>query len=236
MSIFLEVIVTSVAEAIAAEQGGADRLELVRDLEAGGLSPSPSVVKDVVSSVRIPVRVMVRESDSMSLSNSSELDGLRQFMGEISTYPVDGFVLGYLRNREIDRATLDQLLPAANKRVTFHRAFDEVRDPAEAIEVLKSYPQIDRILTRAGEGQWQARRQHLDYLRLLAAPQIQILFAIGRDTAQLGELRDSAELYEVHVGRAARIAHVNSGPVSARYVAALKDDYAESESARDQVS
>jgi copper homeostasis protein CutC len=57
----LEVIVTTVDEAIEAEAGGADRLELVRALDVGGLTPEISIARGVLAAVRIPVRVMVRE-------------------------------------------------------------------------------------------------------------------------------------------------------------------------------
>lgn len=221
MSIFLEVIATSVEEAVAAQQGGADRLELVRDLEAGGLSPSPALVKEVVSSVDIPVRVMVREADSMHLGSNAELQRLKRSIGDFCTYPIEGIVLGYLRGGGIDCSTLESLLPE-RLSVTFHRAFDEVSDACSGISALKTFPQINRILTRAGSGSWSVRKSTLDTLEALAGPQIRMLFAIGRDTSHLHELHRSEHCYEVHVGRAARLSHINSGAVSASYVAALK--------------
>jgi hypothetical protein len=59
----LEVIATSVADAVAAEQGGADRLELVVDLSRGGMTPPAALVDEILGRVRIPIRVMVRETD-----------------------------------------------------------------------------------------------------------------------------------------------------------------------------
>jgi copper homeostasis protein len=223
MAIFLEVIVTSVAEAVEAERGEADRLELVRALEQGGLTPPVSLVEEVVASVRVPVRVMVRETDCMFVGDLSEKVRLQRAIDQFMRYPIDGVVLGFLRDGQIDERTLTELLPEKLQcRVTFHRAFDELKNPAAAIEVLKRYPQIDRVLTRAGEGSWQDRRANLEEWQTLAGPGIQMLFAIGRDTSHLSELHQSERLYEVHVGRAARVPHVNSGVVRAEYVAALK--------------
>jgi copper homeostasis protein len=221
MSIFLEVIATSVEEAVAAQQGGADRLELVRNLDAGGLSPSPALVEEVLSHVQIPVRVMVRETDRMQLRSSAERQRLKRSVDDFCALPIDGIVLGYLNGGHIDRAALEDLIPA-RLAVTFHRAFDEVSDPPSALSALKAFPQIDRILTRAGGDSWSARKNMLDKLQALAAPQIRMLFAIGRDTSHLHELHRSEHCYEVHVGRAARLSHRNSGAVSATYVAALK--------------
>jgi copper homeostasis protein len=235
MSVFLEVIVTSIEEAIAAERGGADRLELVRDLNQGGLTPSCSLVEEVVASVKIPVRVMVREADSMQITDAAEKSRLQRSIQRFSEYPIDGLVLGFLKEGQVDTCTLTDLLPHDLKcNVTFHRAFDETADGVCAIEVLKLYRQIDRILTTAGQGSWSSRRARLDQWQSLSAPEIQMLFSIGRDTSQLSELHGSPRRYEVHVGRAARISHVNSGAVSEDYVAALKNNSSDQCYSRDQ--
>ena len=57
----LEVIVSSLEDAKQAEAGGADRLEVVRDLEVGGLTPDFQLVEQIAGAVRIPIRVMLRE-------------------------------------------------------------------------------------------------------------------------------------------------------------------------------
>ena len=58
----LEVIACSVTDAIAAAQGGAHRIELISRFDIGGLTPSLGLVRDVIRAVKIPVRVMLRES------------------------------------------------------------------------------------------------------------------------------------------------------------------------------
>ncbi|MBZ5592386.1 MAG: hypothetical protein LAP39_09125 [Acidobacteriia bacterium] len=67
----LEVIACSVADAVAAERGGAGRLEIVRALEAGGLTPLLSLVKEIVAAVSIPVRVMLRENPGFETNRRS---------------------------------------------------------------------------------------------------------------------------------------------------------------------
>jgi copper homeostasis protein len=235
MPVFLEVIVTSAAEALAAERGGADRLELVRDLNLGGLTPPYRVVEEVLASVKIPVRAMVRETDSMEIADAAEELRLQRAIQHLSAYPIDGLVLGFVKDGQIDSGTLMNLLPYdLNCHVTFHRAFDEAGDPASAIKALKQFRQIDRILTTGGKGSWATRRARLDHWQSLSAPEIQMLFSVGRDTSQLSELHESSRRYEVHVGRAARIAHVNGGAVSESYVAALKNNGSVSSYSRDQ--
>jgi len=72
MARFLEVIVTSIEDAVEAEAGGADRLELVRALEVGGLTPELDLIRTVLQTVKIPVRVMLRETPSMSAGTASD--------------------------------------------------------------------------------------------------------------------------------------------------------------------
>ena len=67
----LEVIVTSVGEACEAEEGGAGRLELVRDLASEGLTPSSSIIEEVLAAVSIPVRVMLRDAHSFLRERSA---------------------------------------------------------------------------------------------------------------------------------------------------------------------
>src|ERR1044071_10079626 len=59
----LEVIACSVADAVEAQKGGASRLEVVRELDRGGLTPSIQLVQAIKDAVDLPLRVMVRESD-----------------------------------------------------------------------------------------------------------------------------------------------------------------------------
>ena len=69
----LEVIVNSLEEAAAAESYGADRLEVIRSPEQGGLTPEIEIVRAIAETVSIPVRVMVRARDSMSIGSREEL-------------------------------------------------------------------------------------------------------------------------------------------------------------------
>ena len=71
MPLLLEVIVQSVEDALAAEAGGADRLEVVREIERDGLSPSLDLVRAISSATRVPLRVMVRESNTFTVSGPS---------------------------------------------------------------------------------------------------------------------------------------------------------------------
>jgi copper homeostasis protein len=223
MAKFLEVIVTSLHEAIEAEAGGADRLELVRDLAVGGLTPSLDTVGAVLDEVKIPVRVMLRSSASMSAGSPREVRALKADAKNLSRLPVNGLVFGFIAEKEIDLAAITELASAAPQcRITFHRAFDELASPIESIEQLKETPQIDRILTIGGKGNWARRKARLLEWQRAAAPSLKMLVGAGVRRSTLSDLANTPEIEEIHVGRAARVPQTVSGQLRRARVRFLK--------------
>jgi len=218
----LEVIVCSVADAVAAETGGAHRLEVVSHFEAGGLTPAPGLVRELRAAVRLPLRVMVRESEGFAITERAERARLCAAARDFAALGVDGLVLGFLRGGGIDAGLLARVLACAPRtRATFHRAFEAARDPLATIARLKAYPQIDRILTGPGEGDWPERCARLARYAAAARPEIEILAGGGLDAAAIGELRAGAGLREFHVGRGARAGGRVEGEVEAARVRQL---------------
>jgi copper homeostasis protein len=223
MAKLLEVIVTSVEEALEAAAGGADRLEVVRALEVGGLTPEIDLVEKILGAVTVPVRIMLRENASMSVGSAFEMRSLKSDAQTLSTLPIDGLVAGFVNGRAPDIPALLELLSCApGCRVTFHRAFDELPDSFAAITALKQLGQIDRILTTGGQGNWMERRRRLIDCHYAAGPSIQILTGAGLCSSVLANLAQISELREVHVGRAARVPQTVSGAVRREAVRSLK--------------
>jgi copper homeostasis protein len=219
----LEVIVTTVEEAREAEAGGADRLELVRALCSGGLTPDLNLARDAVNAVSVPVRVMIRQTASMTIRDDTETETLRNQAREIARLPIDGLVAGFVRDGMIDEDAMRQLLePVPHLGVTFHRAFDEVADPLRAIEHLKNIGQVDHILTSGGQGEWSRRKLRLREWQQAASPEIAIIVAAGLCPSVLQDLNGEPEPFQFHVGRAARAGHSISSSVDRRQVASLK--------------
>jgi copper homeostasis protein len=219
----LEVIVTSLHEAVQAELGGADRLELVCSLESGGFTPPLALVREVVKTVSIPVRVMLRENASMSIGDPAELRTLQCRAEALVDLPIEGLVLGFIKDGAVDLTATNALLSMAPKsRATFHRAFDHVSDPLRTLHELKQLPQIDRILTSGGEGCWVERKTRLLEWQRAASPQIKIIVAAGLCASSLEATNGDCSDIEVHVGRAARVPQITSGTVSRSQVAWLK--------------
>src|SRR5262245_44538852 len=125
----LEVIVTSLEDAVEAERGGAGRLEVVSHLELDGLTPNFEIVREICQYVAIPVRVMLRCSES-HIPRHGEVEFLAEQAEVLATLGVDGVVLGFLSQDQVDvPATRQVLSRATNLKATFHRAFDESAHP-----------------------------------------------------------------------------------------------------------
>lgn len=219
----LEVIACSAADALAAERGGADRIELIDHFEVGGLTPPLWLVEEVVAAVRIPVRVMVRSHPGFEVGARAEFKALCATVAALGRLPVAGIVLGFVHEGEIDlpamRAALAQ---APHLSATFHRAFEVLSDPLAAIRTLKTLPQIDRILTSGGERPWPEKIRDLAEQADAALPEITLLLGGGLTADVLPLIRNRTVIREFHVGRAARMPAEIDGLVQAERVAALK--------------
>jgi copper homeostasis protein len=221
--LFLEVIACSLADAIEAARGGADRLELARDMTRQGLTPPLELVRQILREVRLPVRVMVRETDDFLCDRPGELERLCDSAREFDALGVDGIVVGFAKGGRVDEAALGAVLSSAPRtRATFHRAFDAAGDPMAAIETLKRYVQVDRVLSGGGDGGWAERCARLSSLAAHAHPRITILPGGGVDGDALERLARTPRLPEAHVGRAARVPAEVSAPVSAEAVRELR--------------
>jgi copper homeostasis protein len=223
MALLLEVIVQSVADARAAARGGADRLEVVRAIRDGGLTPPAALVRAIAAEVPLPLRVMVRENAGFSTSER-ELAALREAIAGFASDGIDGAVLGFADGCEpaID-ATVRVLEAAPALKATFHRAFDHLSDPLDAIDRLAAIPQIDRILTSGGEGTPADRCERLRTYTARANGRVIIIAGSAVDQEMLALIAQTRCVSEVHVGRAARAHDDPDSPVSAARVERLRE-------------
>lgn len=221
--LILEVIATSVEDAVEAARGGAHRLEVVRDLSCGGLTPSIDLVRRIQREVTLPLRVMVRESEGYACDPDDELRAITDQVRRLEALGVEGIVIGWTRDGGIDQRAVARVLEAGpSLRATFHRAFDTLPDPERALRILRKYRQVDHVLTGAGTGTWASRCGALERYAGWAGPGIVILPGGGVDTETLRALTSCNGITEAHVGRAARAGCTVEGPVSADAVRALR--------------
>ena len=149
--LLLEISVDGVDKAVAAERGGADRIELCADLGVGGVTPSRKLLGSVREKVHIPIYSMLRPRAGNFVYSDSEFSEMERSIAVAVECGMDGVVLGILKkNRCIDMARTRRLVHLARPLpVTFHRAFDETPDLARALEAVIQTGAA-RILTSAG--------------------------------------------------------------------------------------
>lgn len=149
--LLLEISVDGLEKALAAERGGADRLELCSDLFVGGLTPPRELLRAVRAAVHIPIYSMIRPRAGNFVYSDAEFSEMERSIAVATECGMDGVVLGVLKkNHSIDMARTRRLVDLARPLpVTFHRAFDETPDLARALEAVIQTGAA-RILTSAG--------------------------------------------------------------------------------------
>ncbi|MCG6957557.1 MAG: copper homeostasis protein CutC [Gemmatimonadetes bacterium] len=151
--VLVEACVTGVEEARAAQASGADRLELCRDLEVGGLTPDLRVLEGVLAQVAVPVNAMVRLRPGSYRTRPGDVDAMAREVERLVAAGANGVVVGLLgSDGRIDAAATRALVASASGRpVTFHRALDATPDLLEALEDVAGAG-VARVLTGGGPG------------------------------------------------------------------------------------
>lgn len=221
----LEVIATTLTDAVLAEQGGANRIELITGFAEGGLTPSQGLIEAVVSTVHIPVQVMIRPHSQSFTYNEDDIRTMLADIRVVKQAGARGIVIGALTDaNQIDIETTERLLAEAEGLdMTFHRAFDEVDDQIEALSILAQFPQIRRVLTSGGTA--PAPQAMPQIQRLVEASRhcnIEILAGHGLAREGLETFIKQTGVREVHFGSAVRQNGKSTAPVDAERVAAIQ--------------
>lgn len=203
----LEVIATSLDDAIRAERGGADRLELCSALSENGLTPSLGLVEAVVNAVGIPVNVIIRPHNRGFYYDEKDLSVMESDIRHVKRAGATGIVIGALtKENKIDKLAIKRLLDIAEDMdITFHRAFDVVENQFDALEVIATFPQIRRILTAGGQ---IPAPQSTDQLKKLVEQskdmKVQIMAGYGMTLESLESLLIKTGVQEFHFGSGVR--------------------------------
>ena len=201
----LEVIACSVEDAVEAEKGGADRLEIIRDLRAGGYTPPLELVRQIRSRVSLPLRVMLREEAGYGLTEVIAMEKLSCIANELSKIDIDGVVIGFLQQGAVDAEMTRKILYCARRlKATFHHAFEDSIDKMAAIKEIKRIDQVDKLLSHGGTGTSLERVDNLNAYARAAGPEIRILAGGRIDLHMINLIRGNTEIREFHVGSAAR--------------------------------
>ena len=146
----LEICCTSIDDALAAERGGADRIELCEELWCGGVTPDDELITAVVKAVGVPVFVLIRPRGGDFVNDEGELREMVQTIAIARDCGATGIVSGSLtRDGVVDQFGTRVLIEATGDLpFTFHRAFDEIADQSGALEELRQLG-VHRVLTSA---------------------------------------------------------------------------------------
>ncbi len=205
----LEVVVTNVDDALNAEKGGANRLEVVSEAYQEGLTPSIESVKRIRDSVMIPMRIMVRDKNTFTDFNLNELKKMSNFINQLSKIDVQGIVVGFLtKNRKIDFNSIEMVLEHKNNlSVTFHRALDESVNIEDSIRELIEFKLFDRILTSGGAVTAYEGIKILKKLNSLSSNQIKVIAGGSISAENIRAIKKGTDISEYHVGRSVRNNH-----------------------------
>ena len=145
----IESCCSSVESVRRAIQRGANRIELCRDLDTGGVTPSEEQIMEALEIAgRTPVNVLVRPRDGDFVYSEEGIGAMLESVRLCKKLGVNGVVIGALTPEgKVDIKTIRRLMEeAAPLHVTFHRAFDECDDPSSALEDIIGLG-IERLLT-----------------------------------------------------------------------------------------
>ena len=202
----LEISVETAEAAVAAERGGAQRIELCADLRLGGLTPGEELMGQAREQARLPIFAMIRPRAGDFIYSQEEMAQIRRAIATAERLGMDGVVLGLLtedprvdvqRTRELVK--LAQPLP-----VTFHRAFDDVADLDAALEdVIETG--AARILTSGGAPTAPQGLGALAKLVAAAGNRITIVPGSGVNASNILEVAQHTQAREFHSGLGTRI-------------------------------
>jgi copper homeostasis protein len=197
----LEITVRSVEAALAAERGGAQRIELCSNAAEGGTTPSSELLRDARERVRQQIFAMIRPRGGDFVYSAEEFTAMQAEIDTVKRLRVDGVVLGLLTAaRRVDIPRTRQLVErAAPLPVTFHRAFDDSADMRASLEdVIKAG--AARLLTSGGKKTAPLALELLGDLVRFAGNRITVMPGSGLHAGNICEAVETTGAREYHAG------------------------------------
>jgi copper homeostasis protein len=196
----LEVCVNSVESAIAAEKGGAQRVEFCDNIFEGGTTPSYAAISLARKHLSIDLNIIIRPRGGDFLYSSLELEIIKQDILSAKILGADGVVFGVLtKEGKIDKTICRQLLEMAYPlQTTFHRAFDMVYDPFTALDDIISLG-FNNLLTSGLQPKAIEGLELIKQLILHAKEKITIMPGSGINEDNIKEIATTTQAQAFHV-------------------------------------
>jgi copper homeostasis protein len=199
--IIVEVCVDSLESAIAAERGGAERVELCASLVEGGVTPSAGLIATTRQKISIGLHIMIRPRAGDFCYTADEFEVMRRDVLMAKQLGANGVVFGILdqdANVDIERTRLLVEL-AKPLNTTYHRAFDMSADLLLAMEHVAETG-ADRILTSGGASSAVTGTAMLRNLFKAADGRMIIMACGGIDHQNVRGVLEKTSVREIHVG------------------------------------
>jgi Uncharacterized protein involved in copper resistance len=175
--ILVEVCCGSVDDALEAQAGNADRIELNSCLFLGGLTPTVGSIIETKKRLKIPIIVMIRPRGGSFCYSEAEMNVMEHDTVKAVEHGADGIVFGILNpDGTIDRQRSERIIRLVDNRadVVFHRAFDVTPDPFAALNQLIELG-VKRVLTTGQKNNVMDGLDMIRELREMAKGRIEIL-------------------------------------------------------------
>lgn len=197
--VLLEICADSVESAIAAERGGAHRIELCSDLFEGGVTPSAGLISTVRTRLGIDLYVMIRPRGGDFCYSDEEFETMEQDVLMAKHAGANGIVFGILHeDGEVDVPRTRRLVEIARPlKATFHRAFDMSRDLPRALSNVIATG-ADRVLTSGGEQKVEDGIPAIMRLMTVANGHITIMAGGGVTQANVRRIIEVTGVREIH--------------------------------------
>jgi copper homeostasis protein len=196
----VEICVDSPEGAVAAERGGADRVELCANLMEGGTTPSAGCIRATRLRVKLGLQVIIRPRGGDFLYSKEEIEVMREDIRVAKDLGADGVVIGCLTpDGKVDRVLTAELAQLARPmNITFHRAFDLCSDPVAGLEDLIELG-MDRVLTSGQESSCLEGMELIAALQKQAADRIIVMPGGGITPRNLLRIVRGTGVSEVHL-------------------------------------
>ena len=201
--VVLEVCADSVESALAAQRGGAHRIELCSGLVEGGTTPSSGLISTVRSRVSIPIYVMVRPRGGDFCYGNDDFETMEQDVLNAKQLGADGVVLGILKeDGHVDVERARHLVYLARPlQTTFHRAFDMTCNLGESLDAVIAAG-VDRVLTSGGEQRVEHGTSMVKALNIAGCGRIAIMAGGGINDANVHLVIAATGVREIHASAA----------------------------------
>lgn len=200
MNFIKEACVETFEQAITAEKNGADRIEICSNLNLEGLTPSRELVRKLIKTLNIPIKVMIRPKAGDFCYGRHEINEMFDDIAYFRSLDVYGVVLGVLNdNNTVDINLTNKLVSACGKLdVTFHKAIDSCDNILEELRMIINNTEVSSILTSGGFKNAFAGHEIIKEMIKIAGKNISIIVAGSITSENILSLHELIEGKQYH--------------------------------------